>query len=278
MPLPFLPENSESLYTWVNRFQNRYKYRDRGLDMNLIRQIMAYYYATISFVDYQIGRILEALEETGQLDNTLIIFASDHGEHLGDLGCFGKRSMHDPSSKVPMIVRYPERFAAGEICTTATSLVDLFPTLLGAADISPAELELDGQDLATIASNPDPDRTVYSQFSKEERAIYMAVNEKEKYVYSAGDQAEFFFDRQADPAEVNNLAAAGDDGSQSAMRQNLLGYLAAVGATEAYVEDGGTYRWQEYPPIDESYLNDPDARLLFQDYPSYPTELPGYTD
>ena len=63
MPLPLIPDDSETLYTWVNRLQNRYKYRDRGLDFTLLRQIKAYYYATISFVDYQIGRILGALEQ-----------------------------------------------------------------------------------------------------------------------------------------------------------------------------------------------------------------------
>ncbi|MFC1454090.1 sulfatase, partial [Verrucomicrobiota bacterium] len=95
MPLPLAVEHAPDLYTWINRFQNRYKYRDRGLDLNLLRVIKAYYYATISFVDNQLGRILDALERTGQLDDTLIVFTSDHGEHLGDLGCFGKRSMHD---------------------------------------------------------------------------------------------------------------------------------------------------------------------------------------
>lgn len=313
MPLPFIPENSAELYTWVNRFQNRYKYRDRGLDMQLLRLITAYYYATISFVDYQVGRILTALEETNQLENTLIVFSSDHGEHLGDLGCFGKRSMQDASAKVPMIVRYPERFPAGETCSTATSLVDLFPTLLGAAGISTDELgvdglgvdglELDGQDLADCAAAPDPERTVYAQFAKEERAIYMAVNEQWKYVYSAGDQAEFFFDRKADPAEVNNLAADGGSAdsrgtdsmsAKEAMKANLLGYLATVGATvgaragatEAYTgantgastDQGEALEWRVHPLLDESYLDDPDARLLFQDYPSYPTKLPGYME
>ncbi|MEM7126487.1 MAG: sulfatase-like hydrolase/transferase [Chloroflexota bacterium] len=283
MPLPFIPENSESLHTWVNRFQNRYKYRDRGLDMNLIRLIIAYYYATISFVDYQVGRILNALEETGQLDNTLILFASDHGEHLGDLGCFGKRSMHDASARVPMIVRYPERFPMGARCATATSLCDLLPTVVGAANGSNEALGLDalnvdGQDLAQIAANPDPERIVYAQFAKEDRAIYMAVSERWKYVYSAGDQSEFFFDRQVDPAEARNLA--NEDGSlaKMTMKENLLAYLASVGANEAVREQGGELAWKEYPKIDETYLADPDARLLFQDYPSYPTELPGYSD
>ncbi|NOZ64203.1 MAG: sulfatase-like hydrolase/transferase, partial [Caldiserica bacterium] len=70
MPLPHVPPNVESLYTYINRVQNRYKYRDQGIDNNLLRCIKAYYYAAISFIDYQIGRILEMLEKTGEIDNT----------------------------------------------------------------------------------------------------------------------------------------------------------------------------------------------------------------
>ncbi|MEM7531702.1 MAG: sulfatase-like hydrolase/transferase [Chloroflexota bacterium] len=277
MPHPFIPENSQDLYTWVNRHQNRYKYRDQGFDRQLLRLIVAYYYATISFVDYQVGRIMQTLEETGQLDNTLILFSSDHGEHLGDLGCFGKRSMHDASSRVPMIVRYPDRFPAGEQCSVATSLCDLFPTVLGAADISTDGIDLDGCDLADMVANPTQERTVYSQFAYAEKGIYMAVNAQWKYVYSAGDNAEFLFDRQADPLEVQNLAASMTDAGQ-ALKQNLLAYLQSVGATEAYIEEDGRLAWRPYPLLDETYLEDPDAGLLIQDYPSYPTDLPGYTD
>ena len=277
MPPPFIPAHSRELYTWINRLQNRYKYRDRGLDLNLLRVIKAYYYATISFVDYQIGRILHALEATDQLDNTLILFASDHGELLGDFGCFGKRSMHDASVRVPLIVRYPQRFAAGRRCSTATTLCDLFPTLLGAAEIPLEDLDLDGMDLAEVAATPDPQRVVYAQFGGDEQAIYMAATEDWKYVYSAGDQLEFLFDRKNDPEETTNVAKAETMPEPGVtLKQKLLRYLQAAGASNAYVERSGQLAWRAHARIDESYLEDPDARLLFQDYPSYPTELPLY--
>ena len=90
--MPTAPKNSEAFHTWINRLQNRYKYRDRGIDLNLLRMMKAYYYASISFVDFQIGRVLDALEASGQLDRTLILFASDHGELLGDFNCYCGRS------------------------------------------------------------------------------------------------------------------------------------------------------------------------------------------
>ncbi|MDA1045090.1 MAG: sulfatase-like hydrolase/transferase, partial [Verrucomicrobia bacterium] len=89
MPLPNVPQDVESLHTYVNRMQNRYKYRDQGIDNNMMRNMKAHYYACISFIDFQVGRILDTLEATGQLENTMIVFASDHGEHLGDYNCFG---------------------------------------------------------------------------------------------------------------------------------------------------------------------------------------------
>lgn len=99
MPLPLYTENDESMQMLVNKIQNRYKYRDIGTDLNLVRCMKAYYYACVSFIDYQVGRILEALEESGQLDNTMIVFTADHGELLGDYHCYGKRSMQNSASK-----------------------------------------------------------------------------------------------------------------------------------------------------------------------------------
>ena len=279
MPLPFAPDNSEELYTWINRIQNRYKYRDRGIDGNLLRAIKAYYYASISFVDFQVGRILDKLEETGQLDNTLILFTSDHGEHLGDLNCFGKRSMHDASSKVPMIARYPKGFAPGSQCSTATSLCDVYPTIMDACNIPSGELGLDGVDMSKTASEGDSDRIVYSQYGENADAIYMAVNTNWKYVYSAGDDREFLFDRIKDQAEVNNLASLSDfDCQKINLRQNLFSYLKSVGATDVIEETEGSSAWKKFPKYDLGELDNPDARLLIQDYPSYEMDLPGYSD
>lgn len=278
MPLPFMPEDGARFHTWINRLQNRYKFRDRGFDLNLLRLIKAYYYATISFVDFQIGRMLQALDQAQALDNTLILFTSDHGEHLGDFGCFGKRSMHDASVRIPMVVRFPRLFPTGKRCPVATSLLDVFPTLLAIGGISADGMELDGQDLAGCVAKPDLGRTVYAQFSNGATAIYMAASARWKYVYSAGDDAEWLFDRHNDPAEARNLATQ-PSGMEPKLnlKTGLLRHLAMTGRAEAYIVEGGTPDWRRYPRADERYLKDPDAGLLYQDYPSYPTDLPGYT-
>jgi arylsulfatase A-like enzyme len=278
MPLPFMPADCAQYHTWINRHQNRYKHRDRGFDLHFLRTVKAYYYAVISFVDFQIGRIRKTLDETGQTDDTLILFASDHGEHLGDFGCFGKRSMHDASVRVPLLARLPGRFPAGRVCSTAVSLCDVFPTALGVADVSLEGLKPDGMDLAEIVATPNPKRFVYSQFERGGKAVYLAANERWKYVYSAGDDAEFFFDRKTDPTEVVNLAYKAEAARpKEIVKENLLTYLESTGMTDADERTAGKFNWRSYPRLNQDYLRDPNANLLFQDYPSYPTNLPGYS-
>ncbi|MBN2451792.1 MAG: sulfatase-like hydrolase/transferase [Lentisphaeria bacterium] len=279
MPLPHVPPDWESMLTWINRHQNRYKYRDQGIDRNLVRGIKAYYYATVSFVDYQVGRILAALEQSGQLDRTLVVFASDHGEYLGDYNCFGKRSMHDPAVRIPLLARMPGHFPAGQICAAPVSLVDIFPTFAHAATADTSDLALDGIDLTDAAAGAATRECVFSQFSRDDRAIYMAANREWKYVYSVGDRREFLFDRIHDPAETRNragirLAAR----PKNTMKQALMNHLRTYGPADAIAESDGKTDWRPYPRLDLSYLDDPDAELLFQDHDAFVLDRPGYTD
>lgn len=277
MPLPSVPD--DDLITWINRHQNRYKYRDYGIDNNLLRNIKAYYYATISFVDYQIGRMLETLEHNGELDNTLIIFTSDHGEYLGDYNCFGKRSMHDASSKVPLIIRYPERFAANKICECPVSLVDILPTITAAAGINVSDVELDGIDLAAVADGTSKRKAVFSQFSNGETAIYMIVTREWKYFYSAGDEREFLFDRVNDLQETLNKSEIKSLRQiKSGLKKQLLEYLKKNNIKDAYIENASGLDWRQYPLYDLSYLTDHNKKLLFQDHDASVLKRPGYTD
>jgi len=279
MPLPNVPEDSESLLTWVNRQQNRYKYRDQGIDRNLVRGIKAYYYATISFVDYQVGRMLAALDETGQLGSTLILFTSDHGEFLGDYNCFGKRSMHDPASRVPLLARFPGRFPAGARCETPVSLVDVFPTLAGAAGADTSGIELAGIDLADAAADRIEREAVFSQYGEGQRAIYMAVGRRWKYVYSAAEQHEFLFDRITDPLETRNRAGLPLVASlKQRLKEVLLRHLRDDGPEDAVVPVDGGLDWRPHPKLDMSYLDDPDAGLIFQDHDAVVLDREGYTD
>ncbi len=268
MPEPFLPEDRAELLTFVNHFQNRYKWRDRGMDENLLRSQRAFYYGCISLIDFQIGRLLEILEQAGRLENTLIVFSSDHGEYLGDYGCYGKRGMHDASSRIPLIARWPAAFRPGTVNRNAASLVDLLPTFAAAAGVPGSG---DGLDLRHLP--PDGNRIVFSQYQKGNDALYMAADRYAKYIYSASDQKEFLFSHASDGRETRNLA--GDVEAQP-----ILGRLreALFREIAAFEEGRGCVgvQWKPYAP--RIMPSHPEEGLLFQDQPFSDISLPGYQD
>jgi len=254
MPPPKRPLHSERFWTYINRIQHRSKSKDDGIDNHLVRLIKAYYYACVSFIDFQVGRILDALEETGQLDDTLILFTSDHGEFLGDYGCFGKRSMLDAAVRVPLIVRYPAWFASGVRCEAMTSLVDIMPTFLEAAGVTASSYDLDGVNLAERATDTPREggqgRVAYSQFQRGPFGIHMAVTHRWKYFYSAYEHREFLFDRVADPEETVDRAASGlCTADLERMRSVLIERYRAWG----YEEPLAGKQWRRFspPPLEE---------------------------
>mgnify|MGYP000241633893 FL=1 len=274
MPLPKRPDNCEALHIYINRFQNRYKYRDNGIDNNLLRMMKAYYYACISFIDFQVGKMLNALEDTGRLEDTLIIYTSDHEEFLGDYNCFGKRSMLDVSTRIPMIVRYPERFASGRVCDTPVSLVDVMPTVLAATGVDITAYDVDGLDMADIAVGKS-DRTVYSQYQSDALGVYMALTRRWKYFYSAPDRREFLFDRIRDPEETRSKAGLSlCRHALEEMQNNLFEFYRSEGFTDPI----NGKRWKLF--LQPSISPDPDEGLLIQ-APGWSIRyqaIPGYTD
>jgi arylsulfatase len=278
MPLPKRPPDGHSLWTFINRVQNRYKFRDAGIDDNLLRVMKAYYYAQISFIDYNVGRIIAELEAQGELEDTLVLYTSDHGEFLGDYDCFGKRSFLKSAANVPLIVRYPERFAAGRRVDAPASLVDIMPTFLAAADLA-APASLDGVDLTALAEQPTVRRAVFGHYQSGpatayERGLYMALTPRWKYIYSAAENREFLFDHTVDPDEMRNRAeTVGYLEQTRAMRGLMIEQLRTAGRTA--VLDGD--EWRVFSP--PAFYTDPDAGFLLQD-PAWAAEqmrIPGYT-
>lgn len=258
---PYRPEGGEELLTFWNRIQNRYKWRDNGRDENLIRTIRAAYMACISFVDYNISRVLEELGD--ELDNTLVILTADHGEMLGDYGSFGKRCMLDPAVRVPMLVRWPKNFAAGTTCETPVSLLDVWPTLMAAAGITDAPAP--GADLKRIAGGEQAGRAVISQFQQKNLGLYMLATRKWKYIYSAADKKELLIDVGGDAMALDGKNVAGDPkyaDTLASMRTELLRRFEA----DSYTDAGTNGKWKAYD-LPDFGLGNPDFGLIYQDDP-----------
>ena len=134
------------------QFSRGYFPYDRLTEAGL-RRVMAYYYANISLIDHQVGRLIALLKAKHLYDNTLIVFTADHGEYMGFHHMILKANhMYDPLVKVPLLIKWPGGRRAGTVSERLVSNVDLAPTLCRAAGLCP-DAEMHGEDLAADGPN-----------------------------------------------------------------------------------------------------------------------------
>ena len=161
------------------------------------------YLACVSFVDHQVGRILDALDEGPNAGHTIVVLYTDHGFHLGEKERFAKRSIWQDGAGVPLIIAGPG-IAKGEVCTKPVQLLDIYPTLLDLVSAKP-DPSLEGHSLKPLLENPAADwpYIARSSFGPGNVAI---VSEHYRYIHY-NDGSEELYDRRADPHEWHNLAS-----------------------------------------------------------------------
>lgn len=177
------------------------------------REITAAYYAMIEQVDTEMGHMLQTLEETGQADNTIVIFMSDHGEMLGDHGIYWKGPyFYDCLTRVPLIVRWPKHFQGGRKIDSLVELVDIAPTLLDAAGI-PVPSGMQGRSLMPLLTGQTTTHrdSVYMEYFDANlpfRTPPMLTGVRtEQWKLNFYDQPRTgeLYDLKNDPGEVTNL-------------------------------------------------------------------------
>ena len=138
---------------------------DEGFTEEEVRWATAVYFGMVSFMDAQVGKVLDALEASPHATNTRIIYTTDHGEMLGEHGHWFKGTMHEGSAGIPMILAGPG-VPSGHLCSTPVNLVDVYPTAIESvgATYTAADETLPGKSLVTIANLPDRDRVVFSEY------------------------------------------------------------------------------------------------------------------
>lgn len=178
------------------------------------------YYRHIDMVDGEIGRILDAVEETGREQETIVMLISDHGEGLGHHQMTHKLFPYDEVCRVPFLVSWPETLPSDRVDeSTLVSGLDIFPTLCGLADIqSPPEMR--GADLSTALADGTPPEREFVPIEVMRNGNVIRT-ERYKYVSFDGDEHEMLFDLDTDPGETNNLAAGAEIESDPA-------YAAAI--------------------------------------------------
>ena len=181
---------------------------DKYFDEAAVRRAVAGYFGLCSFVDHNVGKVVDALEAAGLADDTRIVYTSDHGEALGKRGLWGKSTMFEESAAVPLIMAGPG-VPAGKTVSTLTSLVDSAPTIMECvgAKPAPADATLPGRSLFEIAAGADPDRTAFSEYhaAASMTGTFMLRDGNYKLVYFVGMEPELF-DLDGDPDETRNLA------------------------------------------------------------------------
>lgn len=175
-----------------------------------LNRARAAYYALISHIDAQIGRFLIALNEYGQLENTVILFASDHGEMLGDHHRFAKGLPYEASANIPFILSDPGNLLGmqrGSIINEVTELRDIMPTLLEVAGASIPD-SVDGKSVLPLVRGNTSEWRAYIH-GEHERGVeshHYITNGAYKYIWFSQTGEEQLFDLKQDPGELTNLA------------------------------------------------------------------------
>jgi uncharacterized sulfatase len=179
-----------------------------GVTTDQARECKQAYYASISFVDAQIGRLLDAVDRLGLREKTIIVFWSDHGYHLGEHGLWFKQSCFEESAKVPLIIAAPGRGTAGRACSRTVELVDLYPTLAELAGLTPPK-HVEGHSLRPLLDDPQAkwDHAAYTQVQRGADPGHSVRTERWRYTeWAFGAKGQELYDHDNDPRELHNLA------------------------------------------------------------------------
>ena len=179
-----------------------------GVTDDQAREAKRAYYATISFVDAQVGKLLDALDRLKLADRTIVVFWSDHGYLVGEHGLWMKQSLFEQSARVPLIIATPGK-TAGKASPRAVELVDLYPTLAELAGIEPPA-GLQGASLKRLLDDPDAEwrRPAFTQVARGNAPGHSVRTERWRYTeWDNGKQGSELYDHDADPHEYHNLAA-----------------------------------------------------------------------
>lgn len=197
-----------------------------------IRRMRAYYYANVSMIDESIGELMQTLEDNDYLDNTIIIFTSDHGDCLGDHGVSQKWSMYDVVTKVPAIVWAPSRFEGGRTVEGLCQLFDFGPTILEMAGLHVPE-NFEAKSLLPVLEGKDwaPRDRVFCEQAGDMALtgadfITMIRDDRYKLVHLMGSIEGQLFDLQSDPDEMKNLwESDAYKEVKSKMKEDILDWL-----------------------------------------------------
>ncbi len=213
----------------------------------------AYYYANITFIDEQVGRILDALEEEGLRQSTLVVFSSDHGELLGDHDLWYKCFGFEGSLRVPLLLCWPKVLAENTRYDGLATLLDLYPTILHAAGIECQKYTGPGKDLCALIAKEDSHEAVYSEVMENPFTMFHVRTKRYKYLFYQNGGFEQLFDLQRDPQERKNLASyEAYRELKEDLKARAIEYIKTYGKASYHLDDQGQFKVAEFQAHQES--------------------------
>lgn len=218
-PVKLHPSDGHRRHPWVEAYANFDLSEENFKDAEERERAFRAYYGLCSFMDDNVGQIMQALDKSGLKDNTTVIYTADHGDNLGARGLWGKSTLYEESVRIPMLMAGPG--IPPGVCDTPVDLLDLFPTILQCAGIDPApEMKnRPGQALTQTATQAvQAQRVILSEYhaAGSNTAAFMLRKGRWKYIHYVRHEPELF-DLQADPQELLNRAT--DPVCQSVLRE-----------------------------------------------------------
>ncbi|MGB0369993.1 MAG: sulfatase [Opitutales bacterium] len=218
---------SNAYWETVNRMAMTHRYRGFDFELGvendaLRREYTQAYHACITFADAQVGLIFDALKESGEWDNTIIVMTSDHGYLLGEKFMWGKVMLWDMGTKVPMIVRVPGMTRPGSSSDSIVELVDIYPTLTQLAGLRAPD-NLQGKSMVPIIQNPKADTKEFAYTVVRRAGNLGKTIMNDRYHYMAWPNgSEELYDFAKDPEEMVNLVNSPEHtGQLKRMREEL---------------------------------------------------------
>lgn len=221
MRLPYAPSDDRADIPTA-AFAHNNPVPNYSLDQLTCLKALRAYYACVSFVDAQVGRMLKALEENGLAQNTIVVFWSDHGYHLGEhLGIWQKRTLFEEGARAPLIIYDPRAKGNGQACTRVVEFVDIYPTLIELANLPvPKTQTLSGRSLAPLLKNPLTEwngeaitqvlRPADDRLKKMTMGCSIRTHRWRYSEWAEGKEGVELYDHYTDPNEFNNLALKPD--------------------------------------------------------------------
>lgn len=200
LPEGYKPPYDHSLMSWSKEF-DKFDEQDK-------REFLRSYYACTSFMDAQVGRLLIALKESGQMDNTLIVFFGDHGYHLGENKWWNKVTVYEQGTRAPFIIAGNSVKKKGVKSESMFEFIDIYPTMVELMNLKAPE-HLEGKSFAAVVEDGDlPFKDqVYAVTKRGDKMGRMVKNKSWRYIeWDHGKHGEELYDQVKDPHEFSNLA------------------------------------------------------------------------